>query len=684
MARRMHSKTDPLKGPIEEPQTDASNLEAAATIANPPLLNTGDQTETCPVADRRASTRRNRFKRWFFDGIRETTKKDTHRDAWWKVMTLTGVDYFSTLGYAPGIAFLAAGTLSPFATIILIILTLFGALPVYNKVAEESPNGQGSISMLERILPRWKGKMLVLCLLGFAATSWIVTITLSAADAATHLIQNPLFPDTLKSQMGVTMFMLIALGAVFLKGFREAIGVCVWLVGIYLILNAIVIGQASYVLCLHPEYFANWTSALTLKYNSFLSIVVCSALVFPKLALGLSGFETGVAVMPLVKGDPADQAAKPDGRIRNTKKLLLAAALIMSVFLIGSAFVTTLLIPAELFAPGATANGRALAFLAHELLGETFGTIYDASTIAILWFAGASAMAGLLNLVPRYLPRYGMAPNWSRATRPLVVFFTGVSMFVTWWFQADVDAQGGAYATGVLMLMTSAALAATLVAWKTEKFRRWFFALVTAVFVYTTAINASERPDGVRIAAVFVIVILISSLVSRALRSTELRIKDVVLDELAEKFITEDAANGGTVRIVAHRPGGIDYPKKEREARDTHNLDGDFIFLEVSIGDASEFTYEALEVHGVKTGGGFRILRCESAAVPNTIAALLLHIRDKTKTTPHLYVGWTEGNPISYILKYLFFGEGETAPMTREILRATEKNTATRPRVHVG
>jgi hypothetical protein len=636
------------------------------------------------IPERRSIAVSNRFRRWFFEGVRETGKHEEHQDVWWKVMTLTGVDYFSSLGYAPGIAFLAAGLLSPIATIILVLLTLFGALPIYRKVAEESPYGQGSISMLERLMPRWKGKLLVLVLLGFAATDFIITITLSAADAATHLIENPFFPAVLQNRMAVTVFMLLVLGAVFLKGFREAIGVCVWIVAVYLLLNVVVVGAGISQLFLHPEKFHQWAGKLFLAHGSVWSMIGVSCLLFPKLALGMSGFETGVAVMPLVKGDPDDTALKPAGRIRNARLLLTTAACIMSAFLIGSSFTTTFLIDEKEFLPGGAANGRALAYLAHALLPTPFGSLYDVATVLILWFAGASAMAGLLNLVPRYLPRYGMAPNWARATRPLVVFFTTVGLAVTWQFNADVDAQGGAYATGVLVLMMSAALASTLVTWRWQRIKRYYYALITVVLVYTAVVNMIERPDGLKIASIFIGIILTTSLISRALRTTELRIRKCVLDPVAEGFIRQDAEQNGVVRIVAHRPGGIMYPKKEMEARELHNLEGPFIFLEVSIADASEFASDTLNVQGIRTSDGYRILRCESAAVPNTIAALLLYIRDRTRAIPHLYVGWTEGNPIIYILKYLFFGEGETAPVTREILREAEPDPKKRPRVHVG
>lgn len=595
-------------------------------------------------------------------------------------MCLTGVDYFSTLGYQPGIAFLAAGMLSPLATLVLIALTLFGALPIYRRVAAESPNGQGSIAMLQRLVAGWPGKFLVLCLLGFAATDFMITMTLSAADAAAHVVQNPLVPSSLQNQMGITLFLLMMLAAIFLKGFREAIGVSVILVALYLALSTAVIANGLYHLFLQPQLFSQWQQALLTEHSSPLGMLGASLIVFPRLALGLSGFETGVAVMPLVKGYEGDTNSSPKGRIAHTKLLLTAAAVIMSVFLFTSSIVTTLLIPAAYFQPEGIANGRALAYLAHIHFGHGFGTLYDLSTIAILWFAGASAMAGMLTLVPRYLPRYGMAPGWAYAMRPLVVFLSIIAFGITIMFKADVDAQGGAYATGVLVLMTSAALAVAISAWRTHVLGRFYYLTVFLVFVYTTIVNIIGRPEGIRIAFFFIVTIIGTSFVSRALRATELRIRKVVLDEKAEQFISEAAAS--TIRIVAHRPGGMDYQSKEQEAYKTHNIDGQLIFLEVSLDDASEFTEDVLEVKGILKDR-FKVLICHSPAVPNAIAALLLHVLDRTKTRPHVYFGWTEGNPLMYVMKYIFWGEGETAPVTREVLRAAESDPHKRPFVHV-
>jgi hypothetical protein len=413
-------------------------------------------------------------------------------------------------------------------------------------------------------------------------------------------------------------------------------------------------------------------------------MIAVALLLFPKLALGLSGFETGVAVMPLVKGDSGDTRERPAGRMRNTKKLLRTAALIMSVLLIGSSLVTTLLIPAAQFKEGAPASGRALSYLAHGYLGEIFGSIYDLSTISILWFAGASAMAGLLNLVPRYLPRYGMAPEWAKANRPLVVLFAAITFLITYLFRANVDAQGGAYATGVLVLMTSAAVAVTLHV-RRQRGRRVAFGLITVVFVYTTLLNIYERPEGIKIASWFIATIIVTSMISRVLRSTELRIHSVDADEIARRFI--QAAAGVPVRILAIRPGDgrrEAYEAKMREARESHHLPEDqhVLFLEVKPGDVSDFS-GTLTVAGADVGG-YHVLRSTSPAIPNAIAALLLYIRDLTGQIPHAYFGWTEGNPIAYLLKFLAFGEGDTAPVTREVLRQSETNPARRPRIHVG
>lgn len=658
------------------------------------------------------------FKKWLYGDVPEiegpAEPEGRHeKHAWWKVMCLTGVDYFSTLGYQPGIAFLAAGALSPFATLVLVLLTLFGALPMYKRVAEDSPHGDGSISMLENLLSRWKGKMFVLILLGFVATSFVITITLSAADATAHILENPFVHSTmpfLEHPIIVTLVLISLLGAIFLKGFNEAIGLAVWIVAAFLLLTGVTISRGFYeIIAVHPEAFSNWQAMVWSHPDvggSVTWLVVASLLIFPKLALGLSGFETGVVVMPLIKSDadvqgkdgrtihkplfgepPSDKVREMiAGRIQNGKKLLSGAALIMSVMLVGSSVITTMLIPAAAFQPGGEASGRAVSYLAHELMGHGFGTLYDVSTILILWFAGASAMAGLLNIVPRYLPRYGMAPDWARAVRPLVLVFTGICFIVTVLFKADVVAQGGAYATGVLALMTSAAVAVAIASWRRKR-RDWIlYAAITLVFVFTTAVNIFEQPSGIKIASTFILVIILTSFISRVLRSTEVRIDNIQLDSVAQGFIDE-LNDEGELRIVTNRRETGDmteYRFKEHEKRvDNHIPSSDpVIFYEIDPGDSSEFKGK-LYIRGVDVEG-YKILRTQAPAVPNAIAAFLLYLRDKTGKIPHVYFGWSEGNPIMYLARYILFGEGDTAPVTREILRQAEDDPEMRPNVHVG
>lgn len=719
---------------------------------------------------------RGKLRRWLLEGSpqhqegfyepempQSSTQHHTH--PWYKVMCLTGVDYFSTLGYQPGIAALAAGSVAPLATFVLVLITLFGALPMYRRVADESPHGDGSISMLERLLAGWTGKFVVLALIGFVATGFIITITLSAADAGKHLVENPLLPSWLDNQVFLTLFLVIMLGAVFLKGFKEAIGIAVVLVIAYLGLSAVVIAKGFQLIAQNPSVLSDWASRVHFDFTSTGAIIFFALSVFPALALGLSGFETGVVVMPLVEGDPSDNVNRPLGRIRNSRKLLTTAALIMSVMLMTSSVVTTALIPPTEFYPttdkvtetfsldeikngtakidvslsgkssirknfdvpigekmGAyeehlevpglgpivvgieakevddgievsvikhhgDANGRALAYLAHEKMGNIFGTIYDISTILILWFAGSSAMAGLLNITPRYLPRYGMAPTWAGATRPLVLIFTGVCILVTVLFKADVDAQAGAYATGVIALMTSAAIAVMLSAFR-KKETGWGigFALIGLIFVYTLLKTIVEAPSGIQIASIFIASIILISLASRVYRSTELRVDHIEIDEEARKII-ENLSNQGEVRFIAnHRDAGdgFEYNLKEQDVRvRTHIPSKEPIaFLEVFVPDASDFS-DVLKVRGVEVGE-HRILRVQGTSVPNSIAALLLHIRDDTKKVPHIYFEWGERSPIQSALQFVILGLGDVPTTTHEILRQAERNIGKRPVCHVG
>ncbi len=264
---------------------------------------------------------------------------------------------------------------------------------------------------------------------------------------------------------------------------------------------------------------------------------------------------------------------------------------------------------------------------------------------------------------------------------------TGVAFLITWIFDADVNAQGGAYATGVLVLITSAAVAVTLSARRRRQ--RWptvGFAAVSIVLTYTTLSNVVERPDGVKIGVCFIVAIVGVSVVSRISRVLELRSTEVVLDAPSRVFVRDCARR--TIRLVANEAddrGWQEYADKVRQIRRDHDLplDPDVIFVEVTVSDPSDFEGR-LEVHGEVLHEHYRVMTVRAPSVPNALAALTLAIRDQTGVVPHLYFEWTEGSPGSQLVQFLLFGHGEVAPVTREVLRRAEPDPARRPRVHVG
>jgi hypothetical protein len=297
-------------------------------------------------------------------------------------------------------------------------------------------------------------------------------------------------------------------------------------------------------------------------------------------------------------------------------------------------------------------------------------------------------MAGLINIVPRYLPGYGMAPEWARAVRPVVLIYTGVSIAITIAFQADVNAQAGAYATGILVMMVSGAVAVTISAIRHHRRGAIIgFAVLTLVLGYALVENIIEKPDGIAISAVFIAGIVIISLVSRVTRTTELRAEGIEFDEEARRFITDSLAHDGALHLIANRRQGGDpeeYQAKESEQRALNPVPGgaDIIFLEVDVVDPSAFS-GVLQVYGVEVGGS-RILRAQSPAAPNAIAAILLALRDATGVRPQCHFEWSEGNPLGHLFRYLILGRGDTAPVVREIIRESEPDVSRRPGIHVG
>jgi hypothetical protein len=610
--------------------------------------------------------------RWLLIGepLGEDEGKQVKTHQWWKVIWLTGVDYFSTLGYQPGIALLAAGAVAPIATVVLVIVTLFGALPVYAQVAGRSYAGQGSIAMLENLLEGWKGKLLVLVLLGFATTDFVITMTLSAADAAKHAVENPLLKPVLgEHQILVTLTILTLLAVVFLKGFKEAIGLAAGAALPYLALTIVVLGRCFWVVITHPALLANWRTALTAKGDVSL-LIIGAILVFPRLALGLSGFETGVSVMPLIDGGEADRSNDPRkgyapiGRIGNTRKLLVTAAAIMSVLLILSSFVTTLLIALPDYQQGGKASGRAIAFLAHRYFGSAFGTLYDLSTILILGLAGASAMAGLLHLIPRYLPRFGMAPQWAALSRPLVLVLFALDVIITLIFGANVEAQSGAYATGVLVLILSAAFATTLSLWREH---HWALALYTGmfsiVFAYTLADNCFQRPDGLIIGTVLTVLLISACALSRSIRSAELRIPHGYFADV-ESWRTGPELRGKKVHLVPIPSSSAEARRKKRALIARHyNVRGPFLFLHVHLLDNRSVFAAPFEVSLAKDGDDYVAEAFGAVAIANAIAYVSEAIDPIS-----IFIGLTRRNLMSQSIRYLLFGEGEIGLMVYKIL----------------
>lgn len=237
-------------------------------------------------------------------------------------------------------------------------------------------------------------------------------------------------------------------------------------------------------------------------------------------------------------------------------------------------------------------------------------------------------------------------------------------------------------------MMVSGAVAVTLsAARRRQRLAVSGFAMLSLALVYALAENIRAKPDGIAISGLFIVGIVVVSLVSRASRTTELRAERIEFDEAARRFLTDSLAHDGALNIVANqRQAGdaAEYAAKEAAQRGMNPVPGraDVLFLEIDVIDPSQFS-DVLAVRGVGVGG-HRVLRANSPAVPNAIAAILLALRDATGVRPHCYFEWAEGSPLGHLFRYLLLGRGDTAPVVREIIRQSERDPARRPAIHVG
>ncbi|HEV7225547.1 MAG TPA: hypothetical protein VGN42_22770 [Pirellulales bacterium] len=665
----------------------------------------------------------------------------TRPSPWWLVLGLVGLDYFSTLAYLPTIMVEAAGPLAPLAAALLVLVTLLLAVPVYCYVVGRSPDGQGAVGLLERVVHGWRGKLLLLVLMGFVAADFVVTRSLSVADASTHVLHNPhwhaavnhLAPgdDEVQSSVGPQMWrrlkpmwtrqMALTIGLSLLAfaflwllqgGFtRNVLRLAALAVGVYMLLAGIVIASGVRHLAEHPELFAGWRDQV---YDHGGGLAAGRALVwrllllvlwaFPQLALAISGFELSMTVAPLVKGRLGDDPLAPRGRIRNTRKLMLVAALVMAVYLLGAVLSATILIPAEAIGPGGAAQHRALAYLAHgerlvggqpgatlnRLFGHEFGSFYDAATVIVLCLAGASGLIALRDLAPQFLYHLGMELEWSLRFRVMMHVFNAIILVVTVVFHASVSAQQGAYATSVLMLLAGAALAATLDlmrrlrGWRLRGLIAAPFAISFAFFLSMAALSMVVNRSGLVIALLFVAAILATSSVSRWMRSTELRFDGFTFaDEHSERRWQEILQLDFQV-LVPHRPGLFPLADKDRQVRRKHRLPADayLLFIEVCLGDPSDFHHVPLMK--IEREGDLEVIRVSHAvSVAHVLAAIGLEFC-RVGRPPEIIFGWSHETPLAANLNFLLFGKGNIPWMVKALVRKAECNSQRRPRIVVG
>jgi hypothetical protein len=640
--------------------------------------------------------------------------------SWVLVLCLVGIDYFSTLAYLPSLANEVAPLMAPVAVAGVVLVTLLLALPAYCYVVGRSSDGRGATGLLQKSVSGWRGKFLILAIMGFVAADFIITRSLSTADASVHLLANPhidqlvtantwraddlqpwigesgvaLIKPYWNRQVGVTLLLSISSMAFWFlvaSGFtKRMLWFAAVIVVLYLGSTAYVVGTVARDLYQHSDEVQQWWNMLKHQSSTDLrGTMILMLLIFPQLALGISGFELCMTTAPLISGEPGNEVEQKRQRIRRARIMMCCLTVIMAIFLIATTFITTLQIPVEKFSSEHDARHRALAFLAHgPLFPFWFGTCYDIITAVILCLAGISVTIGLRDLVPTYLHRLGMELTWARKYGVFLLMCNVIILIATLVFRASVDAQEGAYATSVLALLAGANLAAAA-----DLRRRYTSAWVILslpfligliFFVAMGMVMVWKQPAGLILSSAFLLLVFITSSWSRWKRSLELRFAGFRFVNASSETRWKEMLEVEYQILVPHRPGHFSVSKKDVDIRQLFRIPAEvpIIFIEAQLGDTSEFVHTPLmEIVREYDLEIIRVNQCSSVA--HVLAAIALEF-SKTGRPPELIFGWSHESPLAANLNFLLLGQGNIPWLVQELVCKAEGSESKRPRVVIG
>jgi hypothetical protein len=683
-------------------------------------------------------------------------RRGQHQYAWWIVLCLVGLDYFSSLAYLPSIALMQAEWLPvavedthrlvPLVAMGVAALTLLVALPVYLYIVGRSPHGEGAIGLLERRWPGWRGKLLVLILVGFLGTDYIMTRSLSTADAAEHLTANPLFhaqsewwrsdPEAIRAALPAPLrgaffdalserLVVSVLLAVLAFGFyfwlvrsldRGFLGSAAVIVLLFLTVNLLVLVPSWQYLLQHPEMLRDWRESLPrvlgdVRSNAggTLALVSLMALVtFPPMAIGLSGFELALVSVPLIRGRPDDLSHKPRGRIFHARLMLITAALIMSALVLLSVWAVGLLVPLNgLRDEVGIVHHRALAYLAHGGLlrselpahdeiapyfGTVFGTLYDLSAILILVLAGAAATVTLKDVVPGLLGKFGLQLEWTRRLGLLTHLFNALILLVTIVFRAKVEDLMWAYAASVLAVLASASFAAATDL--RERARGWGlnhwawllatpFSLACVLFLTLLIMVAVRGPSGLLIAGGFIVLVLLMALMVRPWQGPDPRPESCEFADEASKERFYQAANQ-EYQVLIPQPLDDRSPSDiEQEVRLKAGLSADTPVYVLQIQLGHRGDLQGDKpLLSVFEKNGRETMLIRGSYSLPKTIAAVALECSKVGRPPDVHFGSRRSGPLTAMMNYLLLGQADIPQMVRDILARAEPNPEQRPNVY--